>query len=194
MTQYIDAIWKVFTELAKPYTSMADIKEKNNAYDEFKSTFNELYEYAKNNYMNAKVENLDLHKTAAITAVSICIVQPLECDKKLGEKFFVLNEILAISTALSSLQYFLNERLDKFENKRIEKISLMETINCKDDFSFILSRNLFFHRKDRTLSEAEPFLKDSILDLAAVFYMLEYITLKENEIDLEKFKTITGAE
>lgn len=201
MTNYTNAIWSLFSNLAEPYIKKSQVTLKKEASEKFKSTFKDLYDYTKDNYMNEKVENLDLHKIAAITAISISIIQPLELNEDLQkDDVFVLNDILAISTALSSLQYFLNTGLDRLnkanglDNKKIEKMCLMETINCKDDFSFILSRNLFFHRKGRSFSEAESYLKDSILDLAAVFYLLEYVTLNENQIDVKNFKELTGTE
>lgn len=201
MTNYTNAIWSLFSNLAEPYIKKSQVTLKKEASEKFKSTFKDLYDYTKDNYMNEKVENLDLHKIAAITAISISIIQPLELNEDLQkDDVFVLNDILAISTALSSLQYFLNTGLDHLnktnglDNKKIEKMCLMETINCKDDFSFILSRNLFFHRKGRSFSEAESYLKDSILDLAAVFYLLEYVTLNENQIDVKNFKELTGTE
>lgn len=177
MNKALESIWDAIIIAKDKYSSNANITfvVDEQAKLNFFSKFKDLYNSIKHEYMRSEVLSLDRHKVAAITVCEIIdcnIIQPQTIPE--GKKF-IGAEMIALSIGLSYMQTALNSALiSKDVGKYIRSYVMPIALNCETDYFDILARHLYLAKKNYSLNP---------LDLADKFFLIEYLTLKENGIN-----------
>ena len=178
MTELIKGTWTLLN-IAVEKTRLQDsnIELNDGAYKEYQRLFKEQYEFVRDKFMKDSVEYLDRHKVASIVIASLIQSDAVKYSKDIaeGESFFG-KYLIAVSVGLSYMLDRLNAKLKEKGIKSIEKYWFPAAFSCNTPYFEIFSRNLYFtHEKtDWQLN---------LLDMSEILYLLEYMTLKENEID-----------
>lgn len=180
MTKTKEQIWGMFDEVCKDMKKEDDrIEFHPEQRQVFFDGFQNLYEYILNNCMaiNQGITTLDRHKVTAI--ITICGIESnfVSMDKVPSGETFLGKEIISLSVALSFMQSTLNAQLKKVGvDKEIEEYRFPKAWTCNTDYFDIMVRNLYYSQK---------YWKMNPLELAEKFFLIEYITLKENGINTE---------
>lgn len=178
MTKTKEQIWNMFEEVCQDMKK-DDIriffqKEKQQVfYDEFQK----LYDDILNNCMAVKqgVSTLDRHKVTAIITISGINSDFVTMEGLKENEIFLGKEIISLSVALSFMQAALNIELQKVGvDKIIKKFVFPKALTCNTEYFDIMVRNLYYSQK---------YWQMNPLELAEKFFLLEYITLKENKVD-----------
>lgn len=146
---------------------------------EFSERFENMYNLISQNYMEHPDDPLDRHKIAAIAIVIIVGLQVLSTKNTKAE--FVGNYVLATDCALSYMLGELNKKLQENSLNPIQKYYFPEPIACETYYYKIFYRNLYYIDKNAQWS-LNP------LDIAEKLFLIEYITLKEEKIDINILK------
>lgn len=181
------SLWESFDSEAKKISNAnKDIIYDSTKEEEFNNIFQKYYDIILKNYMKKEVKNLDAHKQAAIGIVTFCLVKPFSIKSISVDEVFILNESLGLSVALSCMCDYLNKRLVKKKiNKQIEEYIMPELINCDENFFFALCRNIY---SEEECFYDEKVIEKFIINLSNTLFLLEYLTLKENNIEPSKLK------
>ena len=184
MKPLIETVWDLAKSIMKPLESESGVTFDLSRHDAFQEEFESSYKFIKNNYMQEEVSQLDRHKVAAIIVISFIESQAIRPKKtmKEGETLVFMGDYY-ISLQLG-LAYMLNRLNDKLKEKNsvtVEKYVMPEAMSCGTNYIDIMARNLYFANNNRNW-RLNP------LDLADRFFLLEYITLIENKIDISLLK------
>lgn len=150
---------------------------KSNFIEDFKNQYNDI----KTNYMDKAVVSLDRHKQAAILINCMIKNRILSSNRKLAKsELFIGSEQIALLVGLAYMKDRLNELLKETNQQPIQKYSLPEAISCDTEYFDILTRDLYLqnHKDDAVY----------IFSLSHILFLIEYQTLKDNGIDIEKLK------
>lgn len=182
MTKLINSIWEN-VKIAAEFMIQSDnrISFDDNKKENFKEFFDYNLEIVKN-YMFDSKENLDRHKIAAIIIISILKVSPLKSSGDEENNIFVGNYVLATEIALSYMREQLNEILLEQHEQTISKYFFPDSWTCKNNYFRVFYRNLYFADKNSDWG-LNP------LDIAERLFLLEYITLLKQGIDVHKLET-----
>lgn len=148
----------------------------NEKYNDFEKKFISLYEEISVSYMKHNGESLDRHKVAAILMISIIEAKVLSLKEEIKGYIFFGNYVLAVDTGLNYMLAELNKQL---ENKKIDLINnyfFPNAMACDTDYYRIFYRNLYY-------SDINEKWSLNPLDIADKLFLIEYLTLKENNID-----------
>lgn len=177
----MNQLWKIISDGIDTLKSQDSyIIENNDIKEKFEKSFQNLYVQILQNYMDVKTETLDRHKVAAILLISIIETDILRSEHN-SKKIFMGNYILASDTALTYMLSELNSRLKSKQQNIINSYYFPEALACETNYYRIFYRNLYYIDKSNTWT-MNP------LDLAERLFLLEYITLKENKIDISILK------
>lgn len=168
--------------------------------DAFENTFIKLYNDIKAHYMRDDITQLDHHKQAAILVYSLLknsvisstkhkVIEygnnPKEIRLPNGEKsIFVELEKIALKSGLEYMANTLNEHLISIGEQPIGEYHLPTPISCDNDYYIVLIRQMFYDFHYGNISNPEVY----ILSLANIFYLIEYMNLKERNVNVEKLK------
>lgn len=175
MKPIIDAYWSELKNTAIYYQKKnKNIVFNDNLYQEFYDTFKELYHAIRNVYMKDDVTALDRHKVAAVMIVTTIKTNVISYKAELQEKQnFLGSEMFSTEVALSWMLDALNKRLIALGKSPISSYYMPKAFSCDTPYFEIFTRNLFFTHRDYELSP---------LDVSEKLFLLEYITLLENNI------------
>lgn len=170
-----DKIWEmVIVGSSTIQSKFEGVTFSDNAGEKYRETFDSLYNKV-SLYMENKDGALDRHKTAAIIMISIIESNPLICESDANsDKVFMANYVLAAEIGLSYMLEMLNQKLNKKGEKSIEKYFFPEAMSCSTEYFQIFYRNLYYAHTDWILNP---------LDMAERLFLLEYMTLKENDVN-----------
>lgn len=146
----------------------------------FENFFQEMYQEIKERYMDAETETLDRHKVAAILIIAVIKADILKSVSQ-ESRTFVGNYILASDSAFSYMLSELNRELEKKGQGKIAGYVFPEAFACRTDYYRIFYRNLYYIGQNKAWT-FNP------LDLSERLFLLEYLTLKENNIDTAVLK------
>lgn len=184
MTAIKKSLWESFKNEAKKIVeNNINLKFNEDKVDEFNKEFDNLYNLIIKTCMADDVKNLDAHKQAAIGAIVFSKIAPITCNEVIPEdEAFIVNESLGLSVALSCMHDYLNTRLNQNGKKSLEIPYEMPTpLNCSDNFFFIMCRTMYYNRMDGIIDK-------TVLNLANILFLLEYITLQDQGISLQDLK------
>lgn len=174
-------LWKIVCKGIKLMEAKdAQIAADRSAKEKFEKRFLDMYAEIKDRYMDEKTETLDRHKVAAILLIAVIEADILE-SRHQGQRRFVGNYILASDSAFSYMLSELNRELARRHQGKIVKYIFPDALACETDYYRIFYRNLFYIGQN----EAWTF---NPLDLSERLFLLEYLTLKENGIDINALK------
>ena len=142
--------------------------------------FSNEYTAIMNNYMKKSVKTLDRHKQAAIIIADI-ICNNILINEVAEKRIFIGLEQTALLVGLSFLRDQLNPILKKNGIGKITKFSFPEPMSCDTNYFDVLTRDLYFQKRDNNNSIY-------ILLLAHILFQIEYLTLIENNIDPKVLK------
>lgn len=183
MTPTIDKTWEL---LNKTIIELKDenILIDNDAYENFKKIFKDLYDEIRKAYMEKKEESLDRHKLASIIIVSIlksgCIKHQNPIDE--NNEIFFAPYVLATSVGMTFMQRELNKTLKRKKKKMIQKLTFPDAFSCDTSYFDIFCRNLYYANDNKQYG-LNP------LDIAEKLFLLEYIAVKNEKIDVNILKT-----
>lgn len=135
--------------------------------------------------MKSNVSELDRHKVAAASIIACIKTNIIHREGPLSaKKKFIGQEMIATEVALKWMLNGLNSQL-RSQNIQIEinDYTMPTAFACPTPYFEIFSRNLFFAGRDYVLNP---------LDIAEKLFLLEYITLLENNIDPTTLKFEQG--
>lgn len=159
-----------------------NIDYDENAKDGFEKIFKDFKDTIKDNYMVEDVKNLDRHKVGAIIIVSILKSNAVKYKRELtANEKFIGQYLVATSVGFTYMQNCLNKILKGKQYELVEKLSLPQPISCETPYFEIFYRNLFYADNNKEWG-LNP------LDIADRLFLLEYITLLENNIDPSDLK------
>lgn len=169
----------------------------------FINCFVSIYNNILNKYMDDSTEHLDRHKQASILIVSAIKTNiifspeytvstdenpyPKEAVEEVNDKIFIGLERISL---LAGLAYMLNELNEKLEEKGINKIDLFsfpEPFACNTKYFDVLIRSLYYYQKYASKSEDDFY----VMELANTLFLIEYLTLLKNNIDVSILKDST---
>lgn len=189
MRQTLEATWKLLEcayEIAKKEDR--NIIFSKEVYNNFKLYFENWHKIILDRFMNKNiVHELDRHKIAAILVISIIQSKAISYKETLDDEIFIGSELLALSTGLSYMQDQLNILLTEIGEKNIEKYIMPTPLSCETSYFEVIARNLYYENY-ATDKEENKIWSLNPLQLANTFYLIEYLTLKENDIDPVKLK------
>jgi len=158
-----DHVWTLFEFEAHKFCNENDeFVVYKDAKEIFAKSLEYYYFFIMKNFMNNDVESLDRHKVAAIIVCALLESDPVGISVKAKRNFFYLvNETVALSVALSFMQQQLKDEFDYEMDKKIdiskkeipyEKLfdgfySMPESFSCDRDFGEILARDLYYAKK-----------------------------------------------
>lgn len=214
-----ESVWKImfeYCDTVRKFLGKSDLvfKLDDKRKNEYISRFKETYDFILAKFMDNSSDKLDRHKQAAI-AIYVLLENPLVekedsidlLDLKKWEnennRFFIGNEIIALSAGMQLLKELLNYELKESSKKsqikcaRIENIFMPIPYYCDTPYFEVVCRNLYFERKYiskyflsggkcNTAEESDRFwLKKSlfILEFSNTLFLLEQLTLRINDID-----------
>lgn len=148
--------------------------------EEYKENINQLINVVKK-YMSDRGKNLDRHKIAAIIMVSIVKTAPFRQKSNDETKTFVGNYVIATEVGLSYMRQLLNECLIEMGEPVIDKYYFPKSWTCQNDYFRVFYRNLYF-------SDMESSWGLNPLDIAEKLFLLEYVTLEKEGIDIKKLE------
>lgn len=177
MTGTIVAYWNALKETTALYQEKdPNIVFNAEKYNEFESNFKELYERIKKEYMKPNVRNLDRHKVTAVMIVTTLNLNIITYAKDIGEKHCFLGcEMFSTEVALNWMLDSLNERLKEFGKESLKAYHMPQAFTCSTPYFDIFCRNLYLAKRDYKLNP---------LDISEKLYLLEYISLQQNNVDL----------
>lgn len=149
--------------------------------DEFIKRFESNYDTIRKQFMTKDTKALDCHKQAAVFIASALeaevLVQTSPEDKiALGPYMVLLN------VSFSYLANHIDNRI-KTIGKSISKLSLPYALACDTPYFEILCRILYYEDCNIKARKLEYCKGYNILDWADRFFLLEYITLLQNNIE-----------
>ena len=183
MSRTIDAVWDALQKDTEKWQEFdSDIQFDQNKKEAFRETFIQLYNDIKTKYMKKKVWALDRHKVASIMIVSAIenqIVTYDEAKLKPNQKFVGCEMITAEVALFWMLQQF-NMKLEEEDYTPITQYKMPEAYACKTSYFEIFYRNLYYGHSDG--------YKLNPLDIAEKFFLIEYITMISENIDISILK------
>lgn len=142
--------------------------------------FKEFYDKFMDDHMCDQVECLDRHKVAAIFIKTIIDEKIIISEIKERKNYMsVASEMIATEIALSWMMSELNEILVQHSLNKIERYSMPIAFACSTPYFEVFCRNLH--------NASESYCVNPI-DIADKFFLLEYITLLENNIPCDKIR------
>lgn len=178
MRQMVNKIWELLECNVKEINkNTQDVILDYDAYNRFYTSFRELYDDIKINYMKNEVKNLDRHKVSGIIIVAIIQSNVIRYIGNTEEdKIFFGKYIIATSVAITYMQDRLNEKLLNKGEATIHKLRFPKDSHNENSYFDTFCRNIYFSDKNKKWG-INP------LDIAEKLFLLEYITLiKEGEI------------
>lgn len=160
----------------------SDIIINEHGYEEkFINECGKMIDHIKSRYMKDDVEWLDRHKLVACIMVNLVNAQILELvDELPDDKKFMGNELLAVEVGISFLVDMINQNLEQHGiDVKIEDINWPTPFSCDTTEDLVLARNLYYAKNEWGLNP---------LDLSEKLYLLEYITLIQCDVDINKLK------
>ncbi len=145
---------------------------------QFCEFFCNMYKEIQDAYMR-KSEALDRHKVAAIMMISVIEIKPLSIQEQARE--FMGNYVLAADAGFNYMLDELNRVLKDNGMECILRYFFPDALACDTYYYKIFYRNLYYTEKNESWSY-------NPLELADKLFLLEYITLKENNVDMTKLK------
>lgn len=182
MTNFAENIWKSIV-----------IHENDNSNDviinnEKKSLF---IKYCKDyrkmvltNYMDEDTKELDRHKIAAIIVVSLIKSGAIQQAKDIiisEDEIFVGDKMLAMDMALAYMLSDLNQHIEAKGITPLNHYFFPNSFSCEYNFYDVMVRKIFYNEENNILDKI-------ILDLADLFFLIEYITLLKSDIDTTLFE------
>lgn len=180
------AAGKFWKALARAYENAQkahpdiSMKFNSNKQDKFEQIFTDYYENIRTNFMTEETEALDRHKQAAIFVVSAIEagVVSQQCDE---HEMALAQYVIVLDVSLSYLVGCINRRLNKI-GKSIPRIQLPSAWACDTKYFTILSRILYYENEDTKMAGTEK-MSYNVIEWSDRFFLLEYITLIQNQID-----------
>lgn len=148
----------------------------------FEEIFTQYYDTILSECMTTDTKALDAHKQAAISIAAALeakiITQSCDSDKiAMGPYTIVLN------VALSLLSDGIREKLKKMGIKGdVERLSLPDPFACRTPYFEVMTRLLCYEDPSVQKEITYP-MNYNIFEWAERFFLLEYITYLENNID-----------
>lgn len=178
LQQMANELW----ELVKRGKDAIILQSKDIKFDDKKKQFCEsyckLYKEIQDTYMH-KSEALDRHKVAAIMIICVVKIKPLSIQEQ--SKEFMGNYVLAADAGFNYMLDELNRVLKDNGMECIQRYAFPDALACDTYYYKIFYRNLYYTEKNESWSY-------NPLELADKLFLLEYITLKENNVDMKKLK------
>lgn len=184
----IDKAWESIEQIITDYKQQGIIlKTHDGKKQEFAQKFSKLYNYILKTFMSEETKDLDPHKQAAILIISAIeceIVDPQE-DIPNGNRI-IYN--VALAAGIVYLQNRMSARLKNADMPCGDMaIEFPEAFTCETPYFSIMTRMLYYEDpKQKTKNYTGNFLEYNILELSDRLFLLEYITLLQNGIDLYK--------
>lgn len=179
------ALRECFTKEIKPQHPEIEFNEIKK--EQFVRTFCDLYEYVKKTYMTKETDYLDRHKQAAILVCCVLKEDVLVSRDIPKDKRFVGKYSMALALGLSFLCDQINEQLlAKGISNKVDTLTDIEAFACPTDYFNVLFRNLYFEET----AQKSVF----VLTLANTLFLLEYIALSKQNIDLNILKEYASNE
>ncbi|MCC8074975.1 MAG: hypothetical protein LIO95_03365 [Clostridiales bacterium] len=191
MTPTIETYWRllsVYCEILNKHNVPISIREeKKTAYCD--AVKKQCKEY-KSKYMSSNTSELDRHKVAAIMVVEGLerdVIDSSKIDEQLGPDTINIGaEKVLLVAALDFITATVNQIFEKEKEKnpgvgleRFPGFVLPDAWSCDTEFINIMSRTLYYARRDYQLNEME---------LAEKFFILEYGSILERfPNDKEKY-------
>lgn len=154
-----------------------------NAKEEIWEKYRLLNHYCKVNYMKSPDGKIDRHKVAACYLIAISSVKPMRFVKNIQNEdksiYFVLNERLSITVALSLIRAFAIAAI--YDNEKIGEEDKDKIVSRFKEGIFIPKEELVNHGEyiNNFASEIHFAIEEgniSILSIAHELYLLEVIT------------------
>ena len=177
LTLIINEMWSALDKSAKHYCENDEkLIFHHDRFDLFSTYFTSLYTSIKDRYMAPEVKELDRHKVAAVMIVSSIKANAITLDDKLSRKYKFLGlEMIATEVAMAWMLSGLQRKIQDVELPDIiEGYSMPTAFACDTSYFDIFCRNLYYAKENNVLNP---------LDIAEKLFLLEYITLLENNID-----------
>lgn len=184
MTAIKESLWASFkNEAERLVENNKDLEFYADKKSEFDKEFDALYGLIMEQCMAKDVDNLDAHKQASIGAIVFSKIAPIGSKVAISDdEVFIVNESLGLSVALSCMQDYLNTRLQRNGKNTLDKpYDMPEPINCNDNFFFIMCRTMYYNKLNGIIDK-------TVLNLADILFLIEYITLQNNNISLDDLK------
>ena len=155
-----------------------DIKLIPNWQEEVWECYVRLNQYCKVNYMKSSSGKIDRHKVAACYMIAISTVKPLRFEKK-DDKYYALNESLAITVGLSLIRAFVIAAVK--DNKNISQKDADKIIAKFENGIKVPDGDLVNHGRylDNFASEIYFGVAEGSINLLSVaheLYLLEVLT------------------
>ncbi|MEY8335820.1 hypothetical protein AALB53_22485 [Lachnospiraceae bacterium 47-T17] len=145
----------------------------------FKQKFIEIYNDILDKYMEDPKGSLDRHKVAAIIMVAI-IKSDLVRESEASEQGIYFGKYaLAADCGLDYLLYEINRILLSNDKPILDSFSFPNATSCSTPYFNIFFRNLYYADTGYMLNP---------LDLAERLFLLEQITIRDNNLDVKLFK------
>ncbi len=196
-----ELIWESIKEyylVRQSYASINGIKLDEEKKQKFIDTFVSLYCAIKTNYMQDSVKTLDHHKQAAIIIYSLISSSAITSTKYPHSDYknnpkeaneqnpnlevFVEPESVALKVGLEYMLGELNASLAATNQKKIDNYAFPIPLSCTNDYLVVLIRQLFYDFTYGNIVNPEVY----VLSLANTLYLIEYINLLDNEIDVKE--------
>lgn len=153
-----------------------EINFNPNTKESFIKTYVTEYDKIMKSYMDKSVNILDRHKQAAILIHCTIACEVITPSKNIDDdEIFIGVQQIALLLGLSFMKDCLNEILKKNNLKLIKHYTFPVAFSCATNYFDILTRDLYLQsHEDNSVY---------ILFLAHLLFFVEYLTLKENDID-----------
>ena len=158
-------------------------------FETFRVKFKKRCDYVLKEYMHGDVKSLDRHKLSAIAIIElvnsdIVTAKPLTVAEQSSGMINIAPFLFATQAGFQMLLHWLNLDL-KGKEALIDKWVEPKLLSCPfNGYFMVFARNLYY-TKYRVIDNGCYGTDYNELELAEKLYLFEYITLMNNDIDLE---------
>lgn len=146
----------------------------------FEKYFDRYIDYIKDKVMQSEVSELDSHKVAAVIICSVIQANALNIsayEYNAKQMIFDGNEKVAVKVGLGYMAAALKKIMEGTkEEKKFTEYIMPKALMCETDYMTIICRNLYYAK---TYYELNP------IDLANTLFLLEQLTLLQEQVDFE---------
>lgn len=191
MKQAIEQTWATIQEACDQQEQL-EIRTDIDAKAAYSKYFSQNYRMIQANFMSKDTDSLDVHKQAAIVAISMLEAQVIKQNSDCSEGQIPIGQyVVALNVALSLLQHDINARLEDSEySDKHPTISMPIVFACDTPYFEIMCRMLYHEDPARSKDTGWGGLRYNVLEWADRFYLLEYITILTSGINPSEYKKL----
>ena len=178
----IKYIWKSVKAVYDDLKDTMPINFHDDEFAHYEQNIYDLFEQMKKEHMKRYVKTLDRHNLTALIIIALASTDFVTYNNLPEGKHFIGKQLIAINVALEYMKTELNCIIVQLGYQPINDLIFPVELSGDIPYFTIMARNLYLAMQSKQDAEIIA------LELSERLYLLEYINLQENKIDVKKLK------